>query len=67
MTTINFEVVSSYLKKQSNKRIQKIIDGLYDLMDARDFNREAKRGNGWFLTTPQGTKATKNKMTSKKS
>lgn len=63
MTTINFEVVSSYLKKQSNKRIQKIIDGLYELMDERD----AKRGNGWFLTTPQGTKATKNKMTSKKS
>ena len=63
MTTINFEVVSSYLKKQSNKRIQKIIDGLYDLMGERD----AKRGNGWFLTTPLGTKATKNKMTSKKS
>jgi len=59
MTTINFEVVSSYLKKQSNARIQKIIDGLYDLMDERDGKREDKK---WQSLV----KATKGK-TSKKS
>jgi hypothetical protein len=57
-TTLKFEAVASYLKKQSNGRIQKIIDGLYDLMDDRDNKRENKK---WEALA----KATKGKMSKK--